>query len=93
MSAADTKTLIAQAVERLRRSCRPCATSSWSCGWSCAPAAETSPIWRVELPGPKVDRDPAADARIDVSVARPRFNKLAEEGLLEDWGGPTSAAT
>jgi hypothetical protein len=43
------------------------------------------PIWRVELPGLKIDRDPAADARIDVSVARPRFNELAAEGRLEDW--------
>jgi hypothetical protein len=44
-----------------------------------------APIWRVELPGPKIDRDPAADARIDVSVLRPRFNELAAEGTLEDW--------
>jgi hypothetical protein len=43
------------------------------------------PIWRVELPGPKVDRDPAADSRVDVSVQRPRFNELATEGRLEDW--------
>ena len=43
------------------------------------------PIWRVEVPGPKIDRDPAADARIDISVARPRFNELAAEGTLEDW--------
>ena len=43
------------------------------------------PIWRVELPDMKIDRDPAADARIDVSVARPRFNELAAEGQLEDW--------
>ena len=49
------------------------------------PAAGDVPIWRVELPGPKIDRDPAGDARIDVSVARPRFNELAAEGLLEDW--------
>jgi hypothetical protein len=44
-----------------------------------------APIWRVELPGPKIDRDPAADARIDVAVQRPRFNELAAEGRLEDW--------
>jgi hypothetical protein len=44
-----------------------------------------APIWRVELPGPKIDRDPAADARIDVAVQRPRFNELAAEGTLEEW--------
>jgi hypothetical protein len=44
-----------------------------------------APIWRVELPGPKVDRDPAADARIDVSVSRSHFNELAADGTLEHW--------
>jgi hypothetical protein len=44
-----------------------------------------APIWRVELPGPKIDRDPAADARIDVSVSRSHFNELAAEGALEHW--------
>jgi hypothetical protein len=44
-----------------------------------------APIWRVEVPGPKVDRDPAGDARLDVSVSRSHFNELATEGLLTHW--------
>lgn len=44
-----------------------------------------APIWRVELPGPKVDRDPAGDARLDVSVSRSHFNELATEGHLKHW--------
>lgn len=44
-----------------------------------------APIWRVEVPGPKVDRDPAGDARIDVVVARQQFNELAEDASLRDW--------
>ena len=44
-----------------------------------------APIWRVEVPGPKIDRDPAADARIDVSVARSHFNELATDGRLKHW--------
>ena len=44
-----------------------------------------TPIWRVEVPGPKVDRDPAGDARVEISVPRPRFNELAADGQLEDW--------
>jgi len=44
-----------------------------------------APIWRVELPGPKIDREAAADARIDVSVSRSHFNELAAEGQLEHW--------
>ncbi len=43
------------------------------------------PIWRVELPGPKIDKDPAGDARVDVSVSRSHFNELAAEGRLKDW--------
>jgi hypothetical protein len=39
----------------------------------------------VELPGPKIDRDPAGDARVDISVARPQFNELAADGRLRDW--------
>jgi hypothetical protein len=37
------------------------------------------------VPGPKISRDPAADARLDVSVARPHFNELATDGRLRDW--------
>ena len=44
-----------------------------------------APIWRVEVPGPTVAKDPAGDARIDVSVARSHFNELAEDGRLRDW--------
>ena len=43
------------------------------------------PVWRVELPEPKVSRDPAGDAKIAVSVARSHFNELAEDGTLKHW--------
>ena len=43
------------------------------------------PIWRVEVPGPKIDKEPAGDARLDVSVARSHFNELAAEGRLRQW--------
>ena len=85
MSAADTKTLIAQAVERLREELPALRNLQLVVKLELRARGGDVPIWRVELPGPKVDRDPAADARIDVSVARPRFNELAAEGLLEDW--------
>ena len=44
-----------------------------------------SPIWRVELPEPKITKDPAADARVDVSVIRANFNELAKDGTLKQW--------
>jgi hypothetical protein len=44
-----------------------------------------SPVWRVELPEPKVTKDPAADARVDVSVIRANFNDLAKDGTIKQW--------
>jgi hypothetical protein len=44
-----------------------------------------SPIWRVQLPEPKVTKDPASDARVDVSVIRANFNELAKDGTLKQW--------
>ena len=44
-----------------------------------------APIWRVELPGPEVSKDPAGDARLDVSVSRSHFNELAADGRLGHW--------
>jgi len=43
------------------------------------------PTWRVELPGPKVSKDPAADARLHVEIQRQDFNRLALEGSLREW--------
>ena len=43
------------------------------------------PIWRVQVPGPKISRDPAGDARVDVSIPRSHFNELATDGRLRDW--------
>jgi hypothetical protein len=42
-------------------------------------------MYRVEVPGPKIARDPAGDARVDVSVARSHFNELAQDGRLSHW--------
>ena len=44
-----------------------------------------APVWRVELPGPAVSKDPARDARVEVSVPRSHFNELARDGRLRDW--------
>ena len=86
MSAADTKTLIREAVERLGDEVPALKQLKLVIRLELrARGGGDVPIWRVALPGPKVTRDPAGDARIDVSVARPRFNELAAEGLLEDW--------
>ena len=42
-------------------------------------------MYRVELPGPKVTKDIAADAKVPVSIQRATFNELATKGHIADW--------
>src|SRR5437763_9992156 len=42
-------------------------------------------MYRVELPGPKVTKDIAADARITLTVTRSHFNELATKGRTREW--------
>ena len=42
-------------------------------------------LYRVELPGPKVTKDIAADSRVRVEVDRASFNNLATKGHVQDW--------
>ena len=37
------------------------------------------------MPGPKVTKDIAADAKVRLSVPRSRFNDLATKGQVKDW--------
>jgi hypothetical protein len=85
MSAGDTKALIRQAVERLGEEVPALKQLKLVIRLELRARGSDVPIWRVELPGPKVDRDPAADARIDVSVPRSHFNELAADGRLGHW--------
>jgi hypothetical protein len=42
-------------------------------------------MYRVELPGPKVSKDIAADAKVRISIPRSHFNELATKGRVKDW--------
>jgi hypothetical protein len=42
-------------------------------------------LYRVEMPGARVTKDVAADARVRLSVPRSHFNELATEGRVRDW--------
>jgi len=85
MSAADTKLLIARALERLQHDVPSLGQLKLVIRLQLEAKGADAPIWRVELPGPKIDRDPAGDARLDVVVQRQHFNRLADEGTLRDW--------
>jgi hypothetical protein len=42
-------------------------------------------LYRVELPGPKVSKAIAGDAKVTLSLGRPLFNELATKGQVRDW--------
>jgi hypothetical protein len=85
MSATETKALIALAVERLAQEVPAVAKLKLVARLELRARGHDAPIWRVEVPGPKISRDPAGDARVDISVARSHFNELAREGRLRHW--------
>jgi hypothetical protein len=42
-------------------------------------------LYRVEMPGPRVTKDIAADAKVRLEVPRARFNELAQRGTVRSW--------
>lgn len=42
-------------------------------------------LYRVEVPGPKVTKDVAADAKVRLTIPRSLFNELATKGRVRDW--------
>jgi hypothetical protein len=85
MASGDTRSLIRQAVERLQEEVPALRQLKLVVRLELRARGTDVPIWRVEVPGPKISRDPAGDARIDVSVARSHFNELAADGTLRHW--------
>jgi hypothetical protein len=85
VAAGDTRSLIRGAIERLQEEVPALRQLKLVAKLELRARGGNVPIWRVEVPGPKIDRDPAGDARIDISMARSHFNELATEGRLRDW--------
>jgi hypothetical protein len=85
VSATETKALIATAVKQLGDEVPALKQLKLVVKLELAARGGDAPIWRVEVPGPKIDRDPAGDARLAVVVQRQQFNELAEEGTLRQW--------
>jgi hypothetical protein len=84
VASGDTKALIARAVERLGEEVPALRRLKLVIRLELRARGDT-PIWRVEVPGPQITKDPAGDARLDVSVARSHFNELVADGRLSHW--------
>ena len=81
---ADTKSLIETAVKRFLEEVPALANLKLVAGLDLRARGEPQ-MYRVELPGPKVTKDIAADAKVRISVARSSFNELATKGHVRDW--------
>ena len=85
MSSQDTRSLISQAIDRFTAEVPALKQLKLVVRLELRARGGDVPIWRVELPDKKITKDPAADARVDVSVGRPEFNDLAAKGHIKDW--------
>jgi hypothetical protein len=85
VSSQDTRALIGQAIERFYEEVPALRNLKLVLRLELRAHGGDVPIWRVELPGPQIAKAPAGDAKVEVSVNRPDFNRLATEGHLKDW--------
>ena len=83
-SQTDTKTLIETAVTRFLADVPALAPLKLVAGLELRGRGDIQ-MYRVELPGPKVTKDIAADAKVRVEVPRSHFNELATKGHVRDW--------
>jgi imidazole glycerol phosphate synthase subunit HisF len=84
MTTADTKALIEHAVQRFQAEVPGLARLKLVMELELRGRGDIQ-LFRVEVPGPKVTRDIASDAKVRLSVPRSHFNELAREGTLRHW--------
>jgi hypothetical protein len=42
-------------------------------------------MYRIELPGPRISRDIASDAKVRLELPRQTFNELVPDGTIRQW--------
>ena len=86
MSSADTRDLIGRAIDQVWRDVPALRQLNLVVRLE-LPARGDEGVWRVKLPEKEIKRDPAGDARVDVSVQRVFFNTLADDpkASIRDW--------
>ena len=85
MSSTDTRALIEQAIQQFGDEVPALKNLKLVIRLELRARGHDAPVWRVEVPGPKVTKDPAGDARVEVSIPRSHFNELAKDGTLKHW--------
>jgi hypothetical protein len=85
VASADTRVLIEQALERFTAEVPALKQLKLVVRLELPTRGAGAPIWRIEVPGPEVTKDPAGDAKLDIVVTRSHFNELAKDGRLKHW--------
>jgi hypothetical protein len=80
----DTRTLIETAVNRFLEEVPALQPLKLVAGLELRGRGDVQ-LYRVELPGPKVTKDIASDAKVRLEVHRAQFNELATKGHIADW--------
>ena len=84
MATADTKALIEQAVATFRKEVPALERLKLVVELELRGRGDIQ-LFRVEVPGPKITKDIASDAKVRLSVPRSHFNELAREGTIRHW--------
>ena len=84
MSSADTKALIEQAIRNFQAEVPALAKLKLVTELELRGRGDIQ-LFRVEVPGPKVTKDIASDAKVRLSIPRSHFNELAHEGGVRQW--------
>jgi imidazole glycerol phosphate synthase subunit HisF len=84
MTTADTKALIELAIERFQKEVPALARLKLVTELELRGRGDIQ-LFRVEVPGPKITKDIASDAKVRISVPRSHFNELAREGTIRHW--------
>jgi len=84
VASGDTKTLIETGVRRFQEQVPALQQLKLVVGLELRGRGDIQ-LYRVEVPGPKVTKYVAADARVRLSLPRADFNTLATEGDIAAW--------
>ena len=84
MPTADTKALIEEAIANFQRAVPALQKLKLVVELELRGRGDIQ-LFRVEVPGPKVTKDIASDAKVRLSVPRSHFNELAREGKVRQW--------
>jgi hypothetical protein len=84
LSSADTKHLVEKAVADLQKLVPSLAGLKIVAELELRGRGDVQ-LYRVELPGPRITKDIASDAKVRVSIPRSHFNALVENPGLRFW--------